>query len=64
MEGILVNHLHYCLLLKAVSINENDTDVILVEVSCKFNSISPPTVKRLKVYSKQNDKFAAVATSS
>ena len=42
----------------------NDIDPTVVEASRQFNTISPPTAKRVRVHSKQSDRFAAVATTS
>ena len=44
--------------------SDDDIDKILFEVSCQFESVSPPIAKRSKMDSKVSSKFPAIATYS
>ena len=73
METLLDEDEMDALLLKAAELadsepapesSDDDIDKILLQASCQFEPVSPPTAKRPKFDTKESDRFGAVATSS
>ena len=48
----------------AAESSDDDIEKILLQASCQFEPVSPPTAKTPKFDPRESDRFGAVATSS